>query len=171
MKKIIYSGVGGFVTAVILIILASFLFSCNPFISKELRQKKRCNRKLERVLKKCPSLITSNDTIIKLDTMVLTPDVKIDTVFSLNFDTLEIFKDKFHLKLIKTTDTLIVDGGCLSDTIYVEKLVHVPIKTIKQVEYTAFERISMWLGKFWDWVLIAFLLFVGLVIVKKSLFP
>ena len=62
----------------LLIILLAFSFiSCNPFVSKELRRKKKCNRKLERVVKRCPELLKP-DTII--DTVeVIIPEVKIDS--------------------------------------------------------------------------------------------
>jgi hypothetical protein len=66
-----------------LIILSLFLISCLP---KELRQKKRCNKKLERLVEKCPQLLqkdTIRDTItIKVPELLIKDSlyVKVDTM-------------------------------------------------------------------------------------------
>ncbi len=95
----------------IIILLAFSFFSCNPFISKDLRIKNRCNRKLERADKRfkkkvgkvaliCPSII-SKDTI--RDTVTITiPEVRIDSFLVLERDTAEI--DSL-VKLIKNKKT------------------------------------------------------------------
>lgn len=52
----------------ILILLTIVLIACNPFISKDLRYKKKCNCKLENLTRKCPDLLKP-DTII--DTVIV----------------------------------------------------------------------------------------------------
>lgn len=96
----------------ILIILLTITFaSCSPFISKGLRKKNKCNRKVERIntnyQKKiiklsysCPEALIK-DTI--RDTLTIEiPEVKIDTFFIIQKDTAEI--DSL-LNLIKNKKT------------------------------------------------------------------
>ncbi len=83
---------------IVAIVLFS-LFACNPFITKDLREKNRCNRKVERELKrhnrkvakiaiKCPDIITER-TII--DTVLVEiPKVDIDSFIVIQRDTAEI---------------------------------------------------------------------------------
>lgn len=66
----------------ILIALIILITSCNPFVNKELRKTKRCNRKLERITQKCPGLLKP-DTIIKTITIEI-PPIYIDTSLSVN---------------------------------------------------------------------------------------
>ena len=69
----------------ILLVLIVGLSSCNPFISKELRKKNRCNRKLERVVSKCPDLVKT-DTITKTVEVEI-PPIKVDSVITIEPDT------------------------------------------------------------------------------------
>jgi len=155
---------------IIVLIISFSLLACNPFISKDLRKKNRANRKLAKVIKKYPELLNKDTTIVNFDTTIVTTDVKVDTVLSTNFDTLKIVRDKFHLKLIKTTDTLIIDGGCLSDTIYIDKEILVPIDVVKPVQLTIAEQVLNGLGRFWWWILIAIILIFATEILSKRLF-
>ena len=73
---------------IIIIFFAFSFISCNPFITKDLRRKNNCNKKLERVVKKCPELL-KKDTI--RDTLeVKIPEVKIDSFIVIQKDTAEI---------------------------------------------------------------------------------
>jgi hypothetical protein len=145
----------------LIIILALLITSCNPFISKELRRKNKVNRKLEKFVKKFPEVLKKDTLIVNLDTTIVTNEVRVDTLVSTNFDTLEIIKDKFHLKLIKTTDTLIIDGGCDADTVYVNVIKKVPYNVVKPVQLTILDHISNWFSRFWWWLIIAFLLYIA----------
>ena len=153
----------------ILIILSLlFLTSCNPFISKDLRRKNRANRKLEKLVRKFPELKVKDTLITNFDTTIIIEPTKIDTLVSFNFDTLEVIKDKFHLKLIKTTDTLLIEGGCKSDTIYIDRDIVVPFESVKTVKLTIFEQIMTALSKFW-WAFVLFIfLFIILFLLKKT---
>lgn len=155
------------ITIIIFLSVILLLSSCNPFVNKDLRRKNKCNRKLERVTRKCPELLNKDTLIINLDTTIVTREVRVDTLVSTKFDTLEIIKDKFHLKLIKTTDTLIIEGGCDSDTIYVEKIVKVPYDVVKPVQLTVWEQTMNWLGNFWGWLVLLIVLYLAYKIIKK----
>lgn len=155
---------------ILLIITALFLFSCNPFMNPDLRRKNRCNRKLERVIRKCPELIKTDTLKVYLDTTIITEKVRVDTAFSLSFDTVEIIKDKFHLKLVKSYDTLIVDGGCNPDTVQVNTFVKVPYETIKKIQLTPTEMIMNLLSKFWSWLIVLALIILILIFIKKIFF-
>ena len=150
---------------ILILIAGLFLTSCNPFMNKDLRRKNRANRKLERLISKYPQLKAKDTLVVKLDTVIITDSVVVSQSFSLKFDTVEIVKENFRLKLIKTTDTLIVEGGCMSDTIYVNKEIIVPFETIQKIELTPLEILS----KFYKWVIGLFILFLAFLIVKKYL--
>lgn len=154
---------------IILIIIAS-ITSCNPFISKDLRRKNRANRKLERLTTKFPSLLSKDTASVLYDTIIISPNTKVDTVLSYDFDTITLFKDKLRLKLIKINDTLIVDAECLPDTIRINTIVKVPFNKISTIKLTLIEQITNTIGK-WFWKIILLLAFlVGIRLVYKFLF-
>jgi len=181
-----------------IIILLSFLFaSCNPFISKDLRRKNKCNRKLERVVRKCPELL-STDTII--DTVIIeVPKIEIDSFIVIKKDTTaidsivnliknkqtrEIVKD-YIIKYVPFKDTVIhlIEGFSVSfyskdgnihysidkpvEVIKIEKEVIVPV--IKPVQLTTMEKALNFFSRFWWWFVVAALCFIGYKIFKKWL--
>ena len=152
---------------ILILIAGLFLTSCNPFINKDLRKKNRANRKLERLIKKFPELEVKDTLVVRLDTVIVTDSVVVSQAFSLKFDTVEIVKENFRLKLIKTTDTLIVEGGCVSDTIYLDKEFYIPYDVVKKVELTPIEIVLNVLSKFYKWFIGLFILFIALILVKK----
>ena len=151
---------------IIVILLSIFLVSCNPFISKDLRRKNKCNIKLERVTKKCPELLKKDTIIAKVDTTIVTNKVRVDTLVSTKHDTIEIIKDKFRVKIVNLIDTLLVEGGCDSDTIIVTRTIRVPYNVVKPIELTPFEKFANWIKPYW-WLLIVFL---AIYIAYKKLF-
>ena len=144
----------------LILILLILFTSCNPFISKELRRKNKCNRKLERVTKRCPELLKKDTLIANFDTTIVTKEVRVDTLVSTKFDTLEIIKDKFHLKLIKTTDTLLIEGGCDADTIIVTQYVKVPYTKVEPIKLTPLEHLANWFSRFWWWLIIGLIIYL-----------
>ena len=137
------------------ILLCIVFISCNPFISKDLRLKNRANRKLERLVNKYPNLLKQDTATTLYDTTIITANSKLDTVISYDFDTITLFKDKLRLKLIKTTDTLIVDAECLPDTIRVKEFIRVPFNKVAPIELTIVEELTTIILKwFWQIVLI-----------------
>jgi len=153
----------------ILLLCISFV-GCNPFISKELRIKKRANRKLERLVKKYPELLKQDTASIIYDTTIITSNPIIDTAISLQFDTITLEKDKLRLKLIKTTDTLLIDAECLPDTIRIKEFIKVPFNKVSTIELTTIEKVSNFISKFWWWCFIFLVLIVGGRITYKFLF-
>ena len=80
---------------------------------------------LKQAIKKDPALLTTT-TITVTDTVVTDPIVVRDTVTISQVDTVEIVKDKFRVKIMRSYDTLIIDGGCDSDTVVRTITVSVP---------------------------------------------
>ncbi len=128
------------------------LSSCNPFLTKELRRKNKCNRKLKRVVDKCPELLKKDTAVYVYDTTIITRNSKADTIVSLNFDTITLEKDKLRLKLIKTTDTLIINAECLPDTIRIKEYIKVPFEKVQPIELTAYEKIVNGFKPFFWWI-------------------
>lgn len=142
------------------------LSSCNPFITKELRRKNKCNRKLKRVVDKCPELLKQDTAVYVYDTTIITRNSKADTIVSLNFDTITLEKDKLRLKLIKTTDTLIINAECLPDTIRIKEYIKVPFEKVQPIELTTYEKIVNGFKPFFWWIvfiIIAIILYKSVV--------
>jgi len=114
---------------------------------------------LSKAVYKNPSILKPK-TMIVTDTVVTDPIVVRDTVTTSQVDTVEIVKDKFRVKIMRSYDTLIIDGGCDSDTIVRTVRVEVPV-----VEYKERNGIldSMYRGSFYV------LLFGILVFIVKDL--
>lgn len=100
---------------------------------------------LQRAMKKDPSILVTKIVTVT-DTVVTEPVVVKDTLTLSKVDTVEIIKDKFHLKIMRSYDTLIIDGGCDSDTIV--RTVEVPIETVVYQErdkwYHKVQEASLW---------------------------
>lgn len=106
---------------------------------------------LKQAIKKDPTLLKTK-TITVMDTVVTEPIVVKDTVIISQVDTVEIVKDKFRVKIMRSYDTLIIDGGCNADTIF--RTIEVPIE---RVVYQERER---WYQKVYRWSFIAWLCLV-----------
>lgn len=117
---------------------------------------------LKQAIKKDPTLLTTT-TITVMDTVVTDPIVVRDTVITSQVDTIEIVKDKFRVKIIRSYDTLIIDGGCDSDTIV--RTIQVPIE---QVVYKEEHKIFRW--SFYLWVVVAFGAFIY-ALLRKGIVP
>jgi len=181
----------------IIIFLAISFISCNPFITKDLRRKNKCNRKLQRVVNKCPELL-SNDTI--RDTVsILVPEVRIDSFITIVKDTAEIdslvslIQDPGVQEIIKQyiyrykpfndTITQIIDGYTFR--FYVEgqniryevdkpaelikKPIEVIIPIVKPVELTTIEKALDFFSRFWWWFVIGLIFFILIRIFGKTI--
>jgi len=83
-------------------LLATLILSCNPFISKELRQKNRCNRKLERTIKKCPELLKT-DTVEKIvEIEVPKLEIKDSIILKLEIDSFTVDSLLNYINTLKT---------------------------------------------------------------------
>ena len=95
---------------------------------------------LKQAIKKDPAILQKR-TITVTDTVVTEPIAVRDTVTISQIDTVEIIKDKFRVKIMRSFDTLIIDGGCDADTIV--RTVEVPIETVVYNEKdTMWQRIQ-----------------------------
>ena len=94
---------------------------------------------LSKAVTKDPSIL-STKTMTVMDTVVTEPIVVKDTVTISQVDTVEIVKDKFRVKIMRSYDTLIIDGGCDADTIVRTLEVKVPVVEYKE-RSTFFDKI------------------------------
>lgn len=185
-----------YLTIILSIIILS---SCSGLRSKEHRRKRKCNRKLERVIRKCPELL-NQDTI--RDTVVFNiPEVRIDSFISIERDTavidslLGLIRNKkakaavkeFFTKYVPIKDTIIHEidgytfrffnsGGNIGYSVKrPEKVVEIPTETIidvvKPVELTTGQKIIDFIWQFWWLILIGILSFIFLIWIIRRLFP
>jgi hypothetical protein len=98
---------------------------------------------LRKALKKDPSLLTTK-TITVMDTVVTEPIVVRDTTILRQRDTIEIVKDRFRLKIVRSFDTLMIDGGCDADTIYREIKVAVPQVVASTTKIQRVQSYTFW---------------------------
>ncbi len=91
---------------------------------------RKCNRKLERVVRKCPELKRDTMIVLKVDTVI--PEARIDTVTRLSSDTVEIVKDRLTVRYVRMPgDSIYIEGKC--DTVKVEVIKEVPVEVIRSV--------------------------------------
>ena len=116
---------------------------------------------LSKAVNKNPQLLKSM-TIAVTDTVVTEPIAVRDTVTISQVDTIEIVKDRFRVKIMRSYDTLIIDGGCDSDTVVRTITVSVPQLVSGE---SGFQRVQ----RYTFWGLVSLLL-IGIVIlvVRKS---
>lgn len=133
-----------------ILLLFLTITSCSPV--------KRFNRLIERH----PELITS-DTVTLVDTIrVVIPEVKVDTVVSVEslLDTVYLEQERLKVKVWMKGDQVFIQGKC--DTVYVDKIIErkIPIKYYKKE--TTFSDVMQYILKSL-WILFAILLFVYLI--------
>lgn len=93
-------------------------------------------------VKKNPELLKQRVMIVT-DTVVTEPIAVRDTVTVSQVDTVEIVKDKFRVKIMRSYDTLIIDGGCDADTIV--RIKEVPVPVVEYHEGGGFmARVHQW---------------------------
>jgi hypothetical protein len=113
-------------------LIAVLLNSCAPI------------KRHARLVDKYPFVHTT-DTVLLIDTFkVFIPEVKIDTVFSLQqlIDTVTIEKDRLKIKVYTVKDKIYISGKC--DTVIVEKIITRKIPVKYYVEKKEF-KILPWL--------------------------
>ena len=116
---------------------------------------------LSRAVKKNPDLLKGR-VITVLDTIVTEPIAVRDTVALSQTDTIEIVKDRFRVKIMRSYDTLIIDGGCDADTIV--RTINVPVPQLVLGE-SKFQRVQ----RYTFWGLVSLLLIaIALIIIRKS---
>jgi hypothetical protein len=117
---------------------------------------------LSKAVKKNPSLLKERITSVT-DTVVVEPIAVRDTVTLSKVDTVEIAKDRFRVKIMRSYDTLIIDGGCDADTIVRTISVQVPQLVVGETKFQRIQRYTFW-------GLVSLLLIaIALIIIRKSL--
>jgi len=117
---------------------------------------------LSKAVKKNPSLLRERVTSVT-DTVVVEPIAVRDTVTLSKVDTVEIAKDRFRVKIMRSYDTLIIDGGCDADTIVRTISVQVPQLVVGETKFQRIQRYTFW-------GLVSLLLIaIALIIIRKSL--
>ncbi len=99
---------------------------------------------LKRAIKKDPTILVQ-DTAIVTDTVVIEKTAVLDSVITSKVDTIEIVKNNFRVKIMRSYDTLIIDGGCDADTIV--RTVSVPFEKIVYVAHDKWYH-KMYKGSF-----------------------
>lgn len=97
---------------------------------------------LQKAIKKDPSILQKTTEIV-VDTVVTDPIVVRDTVITSQIDTVEVVKDKFRVRIIRSYDTLTIDGGCDTDTIV--RTIEVPVEKVVYQEESKVYRFSFYL--------------------------
>jgi len=120
------------------------------------------NWHLQRAVKLDPSILQQK-TITVTDTVVTEPTAVLDTVTISNTDTVEIVKNNFRVKIMRSFDTLIIDGGCDADTVVRTVSVVVPKLVFNESRLQRVQRYT-----FWGFVSIL-LVAVGVLTVRKSI--
>ena len=97
------------------------------------------------------------------DTIVLPGVALMDTVILKQVDTITLVKDRFRVKIMRSYDTLIIDGGCDSDTIIRTVRVDVPQLVVGESGFQRVQRYTFW------GIVTLLLLAIAALIIRKSL--
>ena len=117
---------------------------------------------LRKAVRKNPELLKSQ-TINVTDTIVLPGVALMDTVILKQADTITLVKDRFRVKIMRSYDTLIIDGGCDSDTIIRTVRVDVPQLVVGESGFQRVQRYTFW------GIVTLLLLAIAALIIRKSL--
>jgi len=120
------------------------------------------NWHLQRAIQKDPSILQQK-TVTVTDTVVTNPTAVLDTVTISNTDTVEIVKNNFRVKIMRSFDTLIIDGGCDADTVVRTVRVDVPQIVFSESRLQRVQRYTFW------GLLSLLLIALGLLTIRKSI--
>lgn len=98
---------------------------------------------LRQATRKNPEL-TKSQVVTVLDTIVTDPIVVKDTIVTSQRDTVELIKDRFRVRVIRSFDTLLIDGGCDADTIVRTVTVSVPQLVAGETKLQRVQRFTFW---------------------------
>ena len=99
---------------------------------------------LKRAIAKDPSILKS--AAVRFDTIVVTKERKLtDTIVMNKRDTITIERDRVRVRLVRSYDTLMVEGTCLSDTIKIDVIREVPQLVQRRSFFTKGDRVFGWL--------------------------
>ena len=97
---------------------------------------------LERAIAKDPSIV--KPTAVRFDTIVVTRERKLtDTIVMNDVDTITIERDRVRVRLVRSYDTLMVEGTCLPDTIRIDVIREIP-QVVQPRRWR--DRFNLWLS-------------------------
>ena len=80
---------------------------------------------LKRAIAKDPTIVRAQP--VRFDTIVVTKERKLtDTIVMNDVDTITIERDRVRVRLVRSYDTLMVEGTCLPDTIRIDVIREIP---------------------------------------------
>ena len=99
---------------------------------------------LKRAIAKDPSILKT--AAVRFDTIVVTKERKLtDTIVMNERDTITIERDRVRVRLVRSYDTLMVEGTCLPDTIKIDVIREVPQLVQRRSFFTKGDRVFGWL--------------------------
>jgi len=99
---------------------------------------------LNRAIAKDPSILKT--AAVRFDTIVVTKERKLtDTIVMNQRDTITIERDRVRVRLVRSYDTLMVEGTCLPDTIRIDVIREVPQLVQRRSLFTKGDRVFGWL--------------------------
>ena len=97
---------------------------------------------IKRAIAKDPSIVKS--TAVRFDTIVVTKERKLtDTIVMNDVDTITIERDRVRVRLVRSYDTLMVEGTCLPDTIKIDVIREIP-QVVQPRRWR--DRFNLWLS-------------------------
>ena len=97
---------------------------------------------LKRAIAKDPSIV--KPTAVRFDTIVVTKERKLtDTIVMNDVDTITIERDRVRVRLVRSYDTLMVEGTCLPDTIKIDVIREIP-QVVQPRRWR--DRFNLWLS-------------------------
>jgi hypothetical protein len=98
---------------------------------------------IRQAIKKDPVILLSRSFVLK-DTVYSKEIVIRDSFLTAEVDTIFLERDRYWTKVVRVRDSIYVDGGCKSDTVYRDVIVELP----PRVEYIKQEgsRAPMYVG-------------------------
>jgi hypothetical protein len=97
---------------------------------------------LERAIAKDPTIV--KPTAVRFDTIVVTRERKVtDTIVMNDVDTITIERDRVRVRLVRSYDTLMVEGTCLPDTIRIDVIREIP-QVVQPRRWR--DRFNLWLS-------------------------
>ena len=99
---------------------------------------------LKRAIAKDPTILEA--TAVRFDTIVVTKERKLtDTIVMNQRDTITIERDRVRVRLVRSNDTLMVEGTCLPDTIRIDVIREIPQLVQRRSFFTKGDRVFGWL--------------------------
>jgi hypothetical protein len=96
---------------------------------------------LRKAIAKNPSILHPKE-IVLIDTMVITPSLRVDTLAYFRTDTITIEKDRLRVQIKRVHDTLRISAECQADTVRIVKEIALP-PVIKYAPRKWWERVPL----------------------------